>query len=313
MHDNSHLSCMGLPLNLPSPVSQIDSALLRSKNITLHVKRDDLIHPIIQGNKWRKLKYNLELAKQRQQKTLLTFGGAFSNHIHATAAAGYCFGFETIGIIRGEAQTQLNPTLQDATDWGMQLHYVSRSDYRHKHEQSFIDSLKKQFGDFYLIPEGGSNIEAIRGCREIIDELNEDYDVICAATGTGATLAGIIAASNTTTSIIGFPALKNGQFLYTDIAQHLQLATGHSFDNWKLQLDYHFGGYAKTTAELIEFITSFEQQFDIALEPVYTGKMFYGIFDLIEKNHFKAGSKILAIHSGGLQGLRGYKLKSNDE
>ncbi len=306
MHDNEPLSCMGLPLNLPSPVSHLDSALLRSKNITLHIKRDDLIHPVIQGNKWRKLKYNLKHAKHQQQNTLLTFGGAFSNHIHATAAAGYCFGFKTIGIIRGEVKAPLNPTLQDATDWGMQLHYVSRSDYRHKHEPAFIDALHKQFGDFYLIPEGGSNAEAIQGCREIIDELDEDYDVICAATGTGATLAGIILASNNKSRVIGFPVLKNARFLYTDIAQHLQQTTGNRFDNWHLQLDYHCGGYAKVTADLIEFISSFKQQFAITIEPVYTGKMLYGLFDLIQKDHFEAGSKILAIHSGGLQGLRGY-------
>ena len=304
---------MGIPLNLPSPVTRIDSDILRSKNIILDIKRDDLIHPVIQGNKWRKLKYNLEQARQNQYKTLLTFGGAFSNHIHATAAAGHCFGFNTIGIIRGEAQTHLNPTLKDATDWGMQLHYVSRFDYRHKHEAVFINSLKQQYGDFYLIPEGGSNTEAIKGCREIIDELQHDYDVICAATGTGATLAGIIAATNSNTRIIGFPVLKNGQFLYHDIAQHLQQLTGTEHDNWSLQLDYHFGGYAKVSTELFEFITSFKQQFDIKLEPVYSGKMFYGLFDLINKDYFKPGSRILAIHTGGLQGLRGYDLKFNDE
>lgn len=313
MHDKSTLSCMGTPLNLPSPVTVIDSDLLRSKNITLEIKRDDLIHPILQGNKWRKLKYNLQQARQQQHKTLLTFGGAFSNHIHATAAAGYCFGFNTIGIIRGESQPLPNPTLQDATDWGMQLHYVSRSEYRKKHEPVFIDALKRLFGNFYLIPEGGNNALAVDGCREIINELQKDYDVICVACGTGATLAGIIAASKMNTHIIGFPVLKDAGFLYGDVAKHLRQHSRRKYDNWTLQLDYHFGGYAKVTSQLFEFISIFKQQFGIQLEPVYTGKMFFGVFDLIKKNYFRPGSRILLIHSGGLQGRRGFDLEFNGE
>ncbi|TNF36524.1 MAG: 1-aminocyclopropane-1-carboxylate deaminase/D-cysteine desulfhydrase [Gammaproteobacteria bacterium] len=302
-----------MDLQLPSPVTHLDSRLLRDKGITLDIKRDDLIHPVLQGNKWRKLKYNLSHARQLQQNTLLTFGGAYSNHIHATAAAGYCFGFSTIGVIRGESESQQNPTLQDVSNWGMQLHFVSRSDYRHKHEPAFIASLHAQFGDFYLIPEGGSNADAITGCQEIMKELNEDYDIVCAACGTGTTLAGIICASPDMTRVIGFPVMKNASFLNDSIVQHLKQTSLFSRSNWELQLDYHFGGYGRITSELINFITTFKQQFDISLDPVYTGKMFYGVFDLIKRDYFKTGSRILLLHSGGLQGLRGFDKQINVE
>ena len=294
-----------LALQIPSPVTQIFSPLLDSKALQLFLKRDDLIHPVISGNKWRKLKYNLQQAQAEHQTCLLTFGGAWSNHIHATAAAGHYFGFNTIGIIRGEATPILSATLQDAQDWGMKLHFVDRESYRHKTEAGFIADLKHRFGEFYLLPEGGSNALAMQGCAEIMSELDETYDVICADCGTGTTLAGIICGNKNQSQILGFSVLKGGDFL-THKVQTMLNNVHCNYNNWHINSDYHFGGYAKTTPELLEFIKTFEQQHAIQLEPVYSGKMFYGLFDLIKKEYFKPGSRILAIHGGGLQGLRGY-------
>ena len=293
---------------LPSPVTQIVSPLLDDRQLQLFIKRDDLIHPVISGNKWRKLKYNLQQAKAEQQPCLLTFGGAWSNHIHATAAAGYYFGFNSIGIIRGETPKTLSATLQDAQDWGMQLHFVSREQYRHKTEADFLTRLQQQFGRFYLLPEGGSNSLAMQGCAEILSELNEKYDVVCVDCGTGTTLAGVIFGNKIQAHILGFSVLKGGDFLTHNVQTMLDNASCN-YLNWHINSDYHFGGYAKASAELFEFIKTFNQQHGIQLEPVYSGKMFFGLFDLIDKGYFKPGSRILAIHGGGLQGLRGYKLE----
>ncbi|MDH5483942.1 MAG: pyridoxal-phosphate dependent enzyme [Gammaproteobacteria bacterium] len=307
MRDNAPLSRMDYSfLNLPSPVTPLNSRLLDDKNIHLFIKRDELIHPDLQGNKWRKLKYNIERARQLQQDTLLTFGGAYSNHIHATAAAGHLFNFKTIGIIRGEEYNPLNPTLEDARNWGMQLHYVNRVEYRQKTEKNFLEKLVEQYGDFYLIPEGGNNEYAIQGCAEIIDEVEGEYDYICVDCGTGATASGIIYGSGGNSQILVFPVLKNASFISNDIITTLNKYTNGNFYNWKLILDYHFGGFAKTKPELFEFINNFEREFGVILDPVYTGKMLYGIFDMIKNNYFKKESRILVLHTGGLQGKRGY-------
>jgi len=291
MHDPG-ISCIDAPwLNLPSPITPLHHSLFEQKHIRVSVKRDDLIHPHLQGNKWRKLKYNLLQARQQGQSTLLTFGGAWSNHIH----------------IRGEARQPLNPCLQDAHDWGMQLHYVNRQAYRSKTDSAFIEQLRQRFGEFYCIPEGGNNAAGIRGCTEIISELPQDYDVICVDCGTGATMAGLIQALENRSRVLGFAVLRNAGFLVDDINHALQQHTDRTYSNWSLQLDYHFGGYARTSAALFDFINSFRQQHGIQLEPVYSGKMFYGLMDLIRRDYFPPGSDILLIHSGGLQGLRGFK------
>jgi 1-aminocyclopropane-1-carboxylate deaminase/D-cysteine desulfhydrase-like pyridoxal-dependent ACC family enzyme len=290
---------------IPTPVTQIFSPLLDARQLQVFIKRDDLIHPVISGNKWRKLKYNLQQARNEQQTCLLTFGGAWSNHIHATAAAGFYFGLNSIGIIRGEPPQNLSATLQDARGWGMQLHFISREKYRRKTQTDFIASLHQQFGEFYLLPEGGSNDLAMQGCAEIINELNEPYDVICVDCGTGTTLAGVICGNKDQAQVLGFSVLKGENFLRQDVQAMLD-SSSCKFHNWQINNDYHFGGYAKTMPVLLEFINVFRKQHAIQLEPVYSGKMFYGLFDLIGKGHFKRGSKILAIHGGGLQGLRGY-------
>src|SRR5690606_12954529 len=296
----------------PIPLQQVNVDFLEEKNIQLYVLREDLIHPTISGNKWRKLFYNLQEAKNDGKNQLLTFGGAYSNHIAATAAAGKQFGFKTIGIIRGEEHLPLNPTLQLAVENGMQLKYISRSLYKEeKYNTSFLQEMKAEFGDFYLIPEGGSNAFAVKGCTEIIKNIDIDYDVICCACGTGGTITGIIAAANETKEIIGFPALKGGEFLKNDIQQlladyQLQFDIKINSSKWSLITDYHFGGYAKTNTELIDFVNDFYQKQNIPLDLIYTGKMLYGILHLAKTSSKFNGKKIVAVHTGGLQGNKGF-------
>lgn len=280
------------PVNLP---------ILKAKQVSLFIKREDLIHPLISGNKYRKLKYNLIEANKENFDTLLTFGGAFSNHIAATAYAGKKNGFRTIGIIRGEELSekwQKNPTLFLAHEHGMQFEFVTRGDYREKKNPSYIKQLKKEFGSFYILPEGGSNALAVKGCEEILAPDDIDFDVICSSVGTGGTLAGIINASSDYQHVLGFPALK-GDFLKEDIRKFA------AKENWKLQTDYHFGGYAKYTQDLIDFINDFKSSTQIPLDPIYTAKMVYGILDMVKNNVFKPQTKILAIHTGGLQSITG--------
>jgi 1-aminocyclopropane-1-carboxylate deaminase len=286
--------------NLNSPLQPINDFLLHAKEIQLHIKRDDLIHPEISGNKWRKLKYNVIKAKELDFETIITFGGAFSNHIAATAAAGKEFNIKTTGIIRGEETLPLNSTLLFATKCGMQLKYMDRSTYREKQSDSVLSNLKNEFGNFWLIPEGGYNKEGAKGCEEIVNEIDIDFDVICCACGTATTISGIINATKPQQKSIGFPALKGGAFL----KENIQTLTKNT--NYELITDYHFGGYAKYKPELIEFIKHFKSLHNISLDPVYTGKMMFGLFDLIQKDYFKKGTNIIVIHTGGLQGIEGF-------
>lgn len=244
-------------------------------------------------------------AKAEKQSCLLTFGGAFSNHIAAVAYAGKEYGFQTIGIIRGEelaTKIESNPTLKFAQECGMQLEFVSREDYRLKTELTFLEQLEKKYGSFYLIPEGGTNELAIKGCEEILTNEDAVFDYIGCAIGTGGTISGIINSVLSHQKVLGFPALK-GDFLQDEIRNFVQN------ENWELITDYHFGGYGKINSDLVEFINWFFEQTQIPLDPVYTGKMVFGIVDLIEKNYFPENSKILVIHTGGLQGIQGMNLK----
>lgn len=278
---------------------------LTHNNITLFIRREDLIHPFISGNKFRKLKYNLAQAKTENQDTLLTFGGAFSNHIAATAFAGKEYGFRTIGIIRGdelESKISINPTLKFAQECGMKFKFVSREIYRHKTEKDFMTNLKIEFGDFYLIPEGGTNEFAVQGCQEILTPEDAEFDYICCAIGTGGTISGIINSLLPHQKVLGFPALK-GDFLKEDIRKFAQN------QKWELITDYHFGGYGKVNPELISFINQFYAENKIPLDPIYTAKMVFGVMDLINKNYFPENSKILLIHTGGIQGNAGMNLK----
>lgn len=275
-----------------------DQQIFVDAPIQLTIRRLDQIHPQISGNKFFKLKYNFLAAQQQGKTSLITFGGAFSNHIAATAYAANRFGFQSIGIIRGEelATQPLNHTLATAQKLGMQLHFVSRKDYRLKDSAAYLNALETQYPNSYIIPEGGTNAFAIQGCTEILsaDDLNT-YDVICCAVGTGGTITGLIEASTAQQQILGFSALK-GDFFSTDVAQMTEKR------NWKILDHYCCGGYAKTTIELLQFIENFEKKYQIPLEPIYTGKMLLGIFDLISRHYFAKNSRILVIHSGGLQG-----------
>lgn len=290
-----------------APLQPLSDPLLARQGITLYLKREDLLHPTIPGNKWRKLKYNLLAAREQGKTMLLTFGGAYSNHIAAVAAAGQEYGFATLGFIRGEEHLPLNPTLAQATAMGMQLHYLDRESYRRKSDPHFQQALQQQYPQAYLLPEGGTNLLALQGCTEIVGDIHQPYQVLCCAVGTGGTLAGIIAGLAGDKQVIGFPALKGGDFLAIDISRLVQAYAGRDYPNWRLETAYHFGGYAKIKPELIAFIREFKQQHQIALDPVYTGKMMYGLFDLIRQGHFRPGTAIVALHTGGLQGLAGFR------
>lgn len=280
---------------------QLQKIEINNPNVELYIKREDLIHPLISGNKYRKLKYNLIQAKAEKQTVLLTFGGAFSNHILAVASAGFENDFKTIGVIRGDElihKIDQNPTLKKAKELGMQFKFVSREDFRNKNNDTFLADLKTEFGDFYLLPEGGTNELAVKGCEEILTKSDEMFTHICCSIGTGGTISGIINSSMNGQQIVGFPSLK-GDFISNEISNFVKKS------NWKIISDYHFGGYGKITDALIRFINDFYAQHTIPLDPIYTGKMMFGIDDLIKKDYFAKGSKILAIHTGGLQGIQG--------
>lgn len=283
---------------------QIHLSQLTEKGISLYLKREDLVHPHISGNKYRKLKYNLMEAQNGGYSTILTFGGAFSNHIAATAYVGKEYGFKTVGIVRGEElqdKWKQNPTLALAKEHGMQFKFVSRTDYREREDLKFLGKLKDEFGEYYLLPEGGTNALAVKGCEEILTVRDQGFDLISCAVGTGGTIAGIINSSDDSQYILGFPALK-GDFLKKDICKFVRKR------NWELQTDYHFGGYAKVDSKLVNFINDFKMKTGIPLDPIYTGKLLFGILDLVEKDYFPPMTKILAVHTGGLQGIAGMNL-----
>ena len=290
-----------------SPVQKIIDSVLQDSGIQLLIKRDDLIHEHISGNKWRKLKYNLAEAVQQNHHTLLTFGGAYSNHITATAFACHKAGLDSIGIIRGEDDAS-NPTLVFARENGMSLKFVSREAYKNKTAEAFLESLQDEFGRCFVIPEGGANGLGVRGCAEILPEVEEDFDVVCCAAGTGTTLAGLAISLKENQRLLGFSVLKGGGFL-SDEVERLAIEAKLRYETLNLDfiLDYHFGGYAKMKPELLKFINDFRERNSIPLDPVYTGKMMLGIYDLIQKKTFARGTTILAIHTGGLQGWEGMK------
>ena len=286
----------------PSILTKIDDPLLAQYEIELWMKRDDLLHPFISGNKWRKLKYSLDHALSSDADTLVSMGGAYSNHLHALAFTGKVLGLKTAGFIRGERPKILTPTLSDLQDWGMELKFVSRSDYRLLRQHRDCHDLPGLRPGQYWLPEGGAQALALTGVAELVDEIDVVYDMLCAPCGTGATLAGMIAAAPSQVSVIGFAALKNAGFLQADVAALLP----QTLTNWRINLDYHFGGFAAATPELMTFIEGFETKTGIALEPVYTGKMMYALYDLITRHRFKPGRRIIAVHTGGLQGNRGF-------
>ncbi len=290
-----------------TPIQTLQDPLFAQAGVEVLLKREELNHPEVSGNKALKLKYNLMLAKEQGHDTLLTFGGAFSNHIHAVAAAGKAFGFHTIGIIRGEKHEPLNHTLSFATSCGMHLQYISREAYRRKTEETFLADLKAQWGNFYLIPEGGTNVPAVLGVREMVQSIPAAYDYYCVPVGTGGTMAGVVLGAPQRVKVLGFSSLK-GYFLTETVNNLFKQLNAQPTTSWQVVSDYHFGGYAKVKPELLAFIETFEARHGILLDPVYTAKMMYGLHDLIQQGVFPKGTKILAIHTGGLQGRAGFGL-----
>ncbi len=279
-------------------LQQIEHAVAAKHGIGLSILRLDLLHPETGGNKWYKLKYNVEALKKEGMKTLLTLGGAFSNHIAATAAAGRIHSFKTIGVIRGdELDTESNPTLKKAKADGMEFKFISRARYGSRNEPLFLEELKEEFGAFYFLPEGGANEAGLRGCSEIMKNMIAEYDFVVCAAGTGTTVAGIASSLPKGKQIIGIPVLANAGYLESTIEN---MRPGLS--NWKLYHGYDFGRYGSITPELVHFSKQFESETGIALDHVYTAKMMFGLLDLIEKGTFVRGEKIIALNTGGLQG-----------
>ena len=294
---------MQIDLEFYSPVQQIHEKLFDEQGLKLFIKRDDLIDPIISGNKWRKLKFVLRDARSLGKSHLVTFGGAYSNHLLATAAAAAKFGFSSTGIVRGEEVN--NDTLFLCRLYGMNLLFTDRDSYRDK-----LALFTQYFGsdtDAYFIDEGGASVLGAQGVSELIGELPETFDHIFCACGTGTSAAGIIngiSDAKLSTNFHGVPVLKNGEFLRTDIDAYLNNPA-----DYKLHTDYHFGGYAKTDEALISFIKNFTSSTGILIDPVYTGKMLFAIYDLTAKSFFKPGDRILAVHTGGIWGMLGMKEK----
>lgn len=301
-----------LPERPPSPMQEIRSSELDANGLRLLIKRDDLLawkeNSALCGNKWRKLKYNLLEAKTRHQTHLLTFGGAYSNHLAAVAEAAQVLGFQATGVVRGEETLPLNPTLEFVLNCGMRLIYVSRETYRHKSEPGFLSSIGIDPADVFVLPEGGTNAAALRGCRELAEEIQAqaEADFIATACGTGGTLAGIITGLAGTCKALGFSVLK-GDFHTVEVGRLLAEHAPGCRLGWHIETGYHFGGYAKWKPALLDFMRHFKSQHGIALDPVYTGKMMYGVFDLMEKGAFPRGSTIVAVHTGGLQGVAGFE------
>ena len=291
-------SASSLPVPPPSPLTELRDDRLSAAGVRVLLKRDDLIHPELPGNKWRKLKYNLTAARDEGARRLLTFGGAYSNHVRAVAAAGRIVGFDTIGVIRGEEHLPLNPSLRFAVERGMELTYLDRTTYRAKTTATVIDRLHTEFGNFYLVPEGGSNALALRGCAELVEEIGQDFDVICCASGTGGTLAGIAAALPPSRAAVGFSVLKGGDFLRDDVASLQRDAYDRVTGNWSIETGYHFGGFARTNDTLRAFVDDFEGRHGLRLERVYVAKMMYGLFDLVQERRFPPGTTVVAVITG---------------
>jgi 1-aminocyclopropane-1-carboxylate deaminase len=283
-----------------TPVHEITDPLLTHAGVRLLIKREDLNHPLVSGNKWWKLKYNLQEAITQRKETLLTFGGAYSNHLYATAAAAHELGLKSIGIVRGEETLPLNDTLTFVREQGMDLHYVSREQYRKKYQPAFLNELKEKFGVHYLIPEGGTNSLAVQGCIEFAQTLlSVPFDHLMLPVGTGGTIAGIISGLPRDKNIVGVSVLK-GDFLRVDVQNLLDKKNSDiGYANWTILTSYHHGGYGKVTPELLNFMKRMSVEYNLPLDPVYTGKLLWAVMEEVKQGSFARGSTILAVHTGG--------------
>ncbi len=286
-----------------TPIQEIHDPLLLAAGVRLLIKREDVNHPEVSGNKWWKLKYNLEEAVKSKTKTLLSFGGHYSNHIHAVAGAASILGMKSVGIIRGEEALPLNATLAYARSKGMMFYYISRESYRRKSDEKFLQELRERFGACYVMPEGGTNVLAVKGCREFGEKLAREvkFDIVTLPVGTGGTLAGIIGGLQKDHQAIGFSALKGGDFLEDEVRRWIG-PTNSATPSWRIETRYHFGGYARITQELKRFMEAQRTAHQLPLDHVYTAKALYGLFDMIQGGEIARGSTVLVIHTGGLQG-----------
>ena len=291
-------------LNIPSITTKISSNFLHQKEVEIFIKRDDLIHEIISGNKWRKLKYNLKEAKEQRYNTLLSFGGSYSNHLHALSYAARKNGFNSIGVVRGN-KIDYNSTLSFCSKQNMRLESLNRLSYRHdKYSKSTINKLIKKFGPFYMIPEGGNNMLGVKGCEEIVDEFSGSFDYVSCSVGTGCTASGLIRSIKKNQKFIGFSPFKKVHEQRNNI---LKFCNHQVYTNWTLIPDNHFGGFAKINSNLITFANQFYLKHRIELDLVYMSKLFYSLFNLIKQDFFSRKTKILVIHTGGNQGSHGFK------
>jgi 1-aminocyclopropane-1-carboxylate deaminase len=296
-------------MNIASPIQKISHPIFDKHQVNVFIKRDDLIDPIISGNKWRKLKYNIIHAQQKKMKGILSFGGAYSNHIHALAYACQLNQLKSHAIIRGEPEYQNNATLKPATQWGMTFTFVDRTTYKLRQDISYLASLQKQYPDYLLVPEGGSNTLALRGVGEVIDELNQqlNFDTLLTPIGSGGTLAGLIQADSNQHKLLGVAVLKQQDYLRQEVNNLLEkrVEQDKTYDNWQVLPQYHCGGYAKFNHQHCESILAFSQQVKVAFEPVYSGKMVIALLDLLQQGYFNPNENIVLLHTGGLQGLNG--------
>lgn len=300
------------------PLQKLTWSLAQQKGVDVLVRRDDLIDSYLSGNKFYKLFYNLRAAQALGFTQLLSFGGAYSNHIYALAAAAQQYGFKAIGVIRGERPKHLSQTLIDAEAWGMQLHFVSRADYREKCSAELSAVLRSRYGDFFEIPEGGANAYGVMGASVIgsalRQQLGTDYTAVCVASGTANTLAGLAAGlvqsqgAQVAGSVLGFSVLKGVGDLGAQVIRQQQ-SIGRQTENWRLISGYHCGGYAKKLPDAVrQFMADFERNTHCKLDPVYTLKMCWGVAQLLQQNYWSRGSRLILVHTGGLQGRRGFKL-----
>lgn len=274
--------------------------------ITVQVKRDDMIDHVVSGNKWRKLQHNLLHAKNSGARGIITFGGCFSNHIHASAFACKQQGLNAIGIIRGELANQHNYTLAWAKYWGMQLNFVDRKTYRLRNNQTYLSSLQQLYPDYLIVPEGGSNTLALTGMTDVINELNSQaqFDTIMTPVGSGGTLAGLVLGDKNQHQLLGVAVLKQGEYLNEQVKELLP-QQAKAYDNWHIFTQYHGGGYAKFSEGDVNDLLAFNEETGVTFEPVYSGKMILALLDLVKQGYFPKHHRIVLLHTGGLQGIAG--------
>ena len=288
---------------LPSKIKELKLNINNSNNIKLFIKREDLIHDIVSGNKWRKLNYNFKYIKEKKIKRILSFGGAYSNHLHALSWLAKKNNIKSFGLVRGCELSIENPTLSFCKKNKMDLFFLDRSTYRNnKYNNPIFKKIIKSEENVFVIPEGGFNEFGIKGCEEIMNEVNEHYDIICCSIGSGCTAVGIIKSLKFDQSFLGFSSFKNNSQIKNIISEKVKTM------NWEINSKYNFGGFGQVNNELTKFIKDFKNTYAIMLDPIYTSKLFFGLFDMISKNKLPKDSRILALHTGGLQGLQGVNL-----